>query len=95
MTIKEAKKLNFEELINIVCDRDVCNECISEEEFLEIINDRLSYGFYGQAKEFIDILSQQRYNFGDGRNYWKNDCGTIIPLLTEEDVLNNFHYLFD
>ena len=92
---EDYENMSYEELINFVCEKDTYNECIDEKELLDIINDRLAYGFYGQAKEFIDILSRQRYNFGDGRNYWKNDCGTIIPLLTEQDVLNHFDYLFE
>ena len=95
MTIKQALKLDFEELIKIVCDNDIYNECINEEELLEIIYDRLRYGFYGQAKALIDTLCEQRYKFGEGKNYWKNDCGTIIPLLTEQDVLDNFEEFFE
>ena len=89
------KNLNYEQLINYVCDNDTCNECISEEELIDIINDRLQYGFYEQAKELISVLQEQRYHFDVGNNYWKNDCGTIIPLLTEKDVLDNFKYLFN
>ena len=89
------KKMTYEQLIEIVLEKDVCHECIDEEELLNIVNDRLQYGFYEQAKDFINILQKQRYRFDDGNNYWKNDCGSIIPLLDEQDIIDNFSYLLD
>ena len=91
---QEFLKMSYNELINYVCDRDTYNECISEEELLEIINDTLAYGFYGQAKDLIDVLMEQRNAF-DGNNYWHNDCDDIRPLLTEKDILDEFDYMFE
>lgn len=92
---EKFKQMDYEQLINFVRDNDAYSECYDEQEFLDYIIDRLQHGFYEQAKELIDILQKQRYHFDDGFNYRKNDCGTFIPLLTEEDVLDNFDYLFE
>lgn len=87
------KEMSYEELIDYIYQKDCYNELIGEDELIEIIKDRLEYGFYGQAKNYIDILMLQKDNFSN-HNYWKNDFGTIIPLLTKEDILENFDYMF-
>ena len=87
-------KKTYDELIKIIQDNDCCGELINEEDLIEIIIDRLRYGFYGQAINFIEILSQCHDHFNNN-NYWKNDCGTIIPLITEQDLIKNFDYLLN
>ena len=89
------KKMDYDQLISVVHDKDTYHECIDEDELIDIICDRLAYGYYKQAQELIDVLREQHDPLSHISNYWKNDCGNIIPLLDEEDILDNFNYLLD
>lgn len=88
------KRMDYDQLIDVVLEKDVCHECIDEDELIEIINDRLVYGDYKEAKDLIDVLTEQHDPFSNC-NYYKNDCGSIIPLLDEQDIIDNFRYLLD
>ena len=91
---KKYLKMNYDELINFIQNQDCYGELISEEDLIATIKDRLDYGFYGQAENLIEILREQHDPFSSN-NYYKNDCGSIIPLLTKDDLLQEFSYLFD
>lgn len=92
---RKYKKMDYYQLIDIVLEKDVCHECIDEDELIEIINNGLVYGDYKQAKEFIDVLAEQHDPFSNCNYYKRNDCGSIIPLLDEQDIIDNFSYLLD
>lgn len=91
---KKYLSMNYDELITFIQNQDCYGELISEDDLITIIKDRLDYGFYGQAENLIEILKEQHDPFSNN-NYYKNDCGSIIPLLSKDDVLQEFDYLFE
>lgn len=91
---EKQEETSYMELIQKVKSRDVYGYLLTENDLINLIKDKLEYRLYERAMELINALQQKRDEYGN-ENFWKMSYGCCIPLLTEQDILNNFRQLLN